>query len=251
LHLSAARFREQLEFLTANFEIVPLDELPNGAHTGDRPLAAITIDDAYMGAVTAGVQHLAELQVPATIFVPPGLLGGRSFWWDSLEIDLDGEARSRGLDEYGGEQHRIEAWAAAHQIPTRSVPAYARSASVEALQQALTLHPGLAIGSHTWSHPNLTTVSDAELRRELISPLAWLRDHFPGRTIAWLAYPYGAAGPRERAAAQAAAYAGACRVTGGWVTSERFDPWWTPRLNIPAGLSTRGFALRMAGFLCR
>ncbi len=51
-------------------------------------------------------------------------------------------------------------------------------------------------------------------------------------------------------AAAAAGYAAALRVDGGWIpdprAADRLD---LPRLNVPAGVSRRGFELRTAGML--
>jgi peptidoglycan/xylan/chitin deacetylase (PgdA/CDA1 family) len=251
LHLPAHKFREQLELLAEAFDVVPLADLVSSPKASDRPLAAVTMDDAYHGAVTAGIRHLAQLGIPVTVFVPPGRLGGQAFWWDRVDIDLDGAHREHALQEHRGQQDRVEAWARAEKLRFRELPVHAHSATIGELDDALAVHPGLTLASHTWAHPNLPAITEAELTSELERPLPWLREHFPGRTVGWLAYPYGEAGARERAAASAAGYDGACLVRGGWFTTDPVDPYSIPRLNVPAGVSIRGFALRLAGLFCR
>jgi peptidoglycan/xylan/chitin deacetylase (PgdA/CDA1 family) len=110
-------------------------------------------------------------------------------------------------------------------------------------------YPGLNLGSHTWSHPNLTRLTDAELAEELTRPLGWLRERFP-RVIPWLTYPYGLTDERVARATGRARYEAALRVDGGWFgpSPARFS---LPRFNVPAGLSSAGFRLRLAGLFCR
>ena len=83
LHLPRAAFAQQLELLMRQSEVVPLDAVLSGdASRRGKPRVAITFDDAYSGAVTAGVEELAKHGLPATIFASPGFIGGHSFWWD-------------------------------------------------------------------------------------------------------------------------------------------------------------------------
>src|SRR5690606_8872381 len=61
LHLSRTAFTEQLDHLVSTHEIVALDALWERRDPGGgRPLAVITFDDAYRGAVTLGVAELAR-----------------------------------------------------------------------------------------------------------------------------------------------------------------------------------------------
>ena len=56
----------------------------------------------------------------------------------------------------------------------------------------LTLKDHMAIGSHSWSHPDLTTVSDAQVRLQLKRPDdIWWQD-FHASTVPYLRPPYGA-----------------------------------------------------------
>jgi peptidoglycan/xylan/chitin deacetylase (PgdA/CDA1 family) len=64
---------------------------------------------------------------------------------------------------------------------------------------------GIAIGSHTVSHPHLTALSDDDLRRELTESKREIEDRLR-RPCEELAYPYGEHNARVRAAARAAGY---------------------------------------------
>ena len=139
----------------------------------------------------------------------------------------------------------MRAWAAAVGMGKRPLPAYMKVASEARLAQALPR--GITLASHSWSHPALSALPADELAPELARPLAWLRERFPG-TLDWISYPYGATSPAVERAAHAAGYAAALRVDGGWIRpgAERYD---LPRLNVPAGMSLRGFEIRAAGIV--
>jgi len=251
LHLSQLDFAAQLEILQREVDVVPLTELLEPGAEGPRPRVAITFDDAYRGAITAGVEELRKRSLPATIFVPPAFLGGRSFWWDAAADPVSGlsrAARTHALESCAGQDDLIRTWAASAGLPLQAPPAHAVAASEEELQRAIE-YPGLSIGSHTWSHPNLTRLTDAELAEELTRPLGWLRARFP-RVIPWLTYPYGLTDSRVERATEQAGYEAALRVDGGWFgpSPARFS---LPRFNVPAGLSAAGFRLRLAGLFCQ
>jgi peptidoglycan/xylan/chitin deacetylase (PgdA/CDA1 family) len=72
---------------------------------------------------------------------------------------------------------------------------------------------GIAIGSHTVSHPHLTTLSDDELRRELTESKREIEDRLR-RSCDDLAYPYGEHDARVCAAARAAGYGRAYALRG-------------------------------------
>lgn len=66
---------------------------------------------------------------------------------------------------------------------------------------------GAQLGWHTWSHPNLTLLSDAEVIREITPP--------PDRPMKLLAYPYGNVDARVARLAQEAGFEAAWSVTQG------------------------------------
>jgi peptidoglycan/xylan/chitin deacetylase (PgdA/CDA1 family) len=85
---------------------------------------------------------------------------------------------------------------------------------------------GIAIGSHTVSHPHLTKVSDDELGRELIDSKQEIEDRLR-RSCDDFAYPYGEHDARVRAAARAAGYGVAYALRGS-----KSDPYAAPRLDL-------------------
>ena len=251
-HLPLSMFVEQLSLLRETHDVVPLaDTMAPSPDKAGRPRAAITFDDAYRGAVRYGVAELVRQGLPATIFVAPACLGQRTFWWDALattDSGLSAEVRTRALDELRGEHSAVMEWARGTNAPVAEMAGDMRSATEEELIEAAS-HPGITLGSHTWSHPNLTRLSTDEMAAELAKPLAWLRDRVRN-PLPWLAYPYGAFDDAVTRGCGLAGYAAGLAISGGWFARAPRYPFALPRVNIPPGVSRRGFAIRAAGLLC-
>ena len=99
---------------------------------------------------------------------------------------------------------------------------------------------GHEIEAHSIHHPDLTTLSDDQLRAELTEPRAALQA-LTGQPVDFLAYPYGAYNTRVIAATQAAGYRAALAAWGGesWTPAK----WWNePRVEIDGGLTLEQFA---------
>ena len=254
LHVDQEVFGQQLDFLTTLSEVVPLEQAVSREDSGSRSRLriAITFDDAYRGTMTAGVSELVARSLPATVFVPPGLLGTAGFWWDRLSLPgggLEPGLRDRALLELHGDADHILAWADIEGRGLVRVPTHAQAVSEAELLNA-SLPENILFGAHTWGHPNLTALAAERIAEELVRSKEWLASR-TSRYVNWLAYPYGL---QNDAVVEAAArhFDGALVVDGGF--SERRGTWShpvhaTPRLNVPRGLSLEGLALRLAGLL--
>ncbi len=255
LHLPRGEFRRHLAVIARLTEVVPLSgpmQEPDPART--RPRVVITFDDAYVGALTAGVQELARFGFPATFFVCPGRLGGQTFWWDHLAAQHGGvlseAVRNRALMELQGRDEAVLKTLSSGHPSATDLPPWMRTADQKLLHSA-TLAPGISIGAHTWSHPNLAAIPESDITRELTDCLTWVTE-LGASGVRWLAYPYGLEAPRVRRMAEQVGFEGALLVSGGWLESEGAgDQFGLPRYNVPAGLSAEGLALRLMGFLCR
>ena len=76
------------------------------------------------------------------------------------------------------------------------------------------LRDGWEIDAHTLTHPDLTTVDAARLRREVAGSRRWLRHAF-GVPVDFFAYPSGSYNPAVEAAVRAAGYMGATTTAAG------------------------------------
>ena len=149
------------------------------------------------------------------------------------------------MTESAGRDDAVRELAARCGLGEQDVPAYARCASEMEIREAVT-SGGFSVGSHSWSHPNLAALTAAEVDDEVRRPLAWLRERFAS-VVPLLAYPYGQHSDVVARCAERAGYAGALLMNGGWLRSHGSDPMRVPRVDVPAGLSSAGFALRASG----
>ncbi len=249
LHLPQREFTRQLDALAKTHEVLSLDKLFDPQLSSHRPGVVITFDDAYAGALSAGLDELVKRGMPATVFVAPGLLGSAP-WWDQLADPDQGcvpdGLRAHALGPLGGRAETILRERGFSPLDARSSRALPRIADESQLVVAAG-KPGVTFGSHSWSHPNLCNVDESDLGAELNRPLDWLRSRLAS-VVAWLSYPYGLHDKRIEIAAAKAGYVGAFRIDGGWISLRSMRPSYAvPRLNIPSGLSLDGFRLRLAG----
>jgi peptidoglycan/xylan/chitin deacetylase (PgdA/CDA1 family) len=83
-------------------------------------------------------------------------------------------------------------------------------------------HRGIAIGSHTVTHPDLTVLSAAQILVQLHDSRAALEQHL-GHLVQWFAYPAGAENARVVRLVRAAGYVLAVTTVPGRIQSAR-DP---------------------------
>jgi peptidoglycan/xylan/chitin deacetylase (PgdA/CDA1 family) len=249
LHLSLADFLEQISWLESQFRIVPLTALL-GDTSDAANMAAITFDDAYAGAVRSAIPALVEREHPATIFVCSGWDGKTLPWWDALATaaGLNESIRQSVLTTCGGRTNAALRWAAEKGIRRVELPPEYHIAEPAEIQ-ALSRMAGVTIAMHTHTHPNLTVLPDEDLQSELRLSLDHTRGRYP-ESVPLLAYPYGLSNGRVVAAARRVGFEGALRISGGpirnWTGVDRFA---LPRVNVPSGVSLRGFRLRCLGIL--
>lgn len=248
LFIAQRDFAAQLDMISEVADVARLDQIDQD---GDgRPRIAITVDDAYRGAVCEGVGELVQRALPATIFVAPGRLERHVFWWDALSSEsgeLDRGVRDYALNKLAGSEERVRIWAARAGLSVwDDLPDYARAATREELRTAVA-SPGITVGSHTWSHANLANLSVDEIVSEVSRSRAWLKREFGAKYIDWLAYPYGLDSVAAQQVIADASYTGALRITGGWHYAARVSPFARPRFSVPAGISVAGLKTRIFG----
>ncbi len=85
-HVHVERFREQLEYISRNYRIVPLDDLVRKLRENDltENIAVITFDDGYLNNFTVAYPVLRALRIPATIYLTTGYIGSDNWFWTDL-----------------------------------------------------------------------------------------------------------------------------------------------------------------------
>jgi len=241
LHLPLPEFIRQIDRLMQTHEIVDLDNAAAQKSRG-RPRAVITFDDAYRGAVTLALPELQKRGLPAVVFVAPGLLGCRHTWWDALgEAGFLEGSRDAALREKAGRTDRVlEAFL---DRPVPELPESYAIATQDELERSCT--GNIRVGSHTWGHEFLPALTRAELNETLERTRDWL-SRFAGPRSSWIALPYGGGSSETARIALSCGHAGVLGIRGGlWRHGE--DLAVVPRINVPAGMSSRGVELRTSG----
>ncbi|HEX8121467.1 MAG TPA: polysaccharide deacetylase family protein [Solirubrobacteraceae bacterium] len=167
------RFRSQLHTLAdRGYRGTTFSDAVTGRARGRR--VAVTFDDGYRSVLEAAAPILDELGWPGTVYVPTDLIsdGGPMQW--------------PGIDEWMGTEHEPEllplSWDQLRGLDER----------------------GWEVGSHTRTHPHLTTLDDDALVDELVESRRACEREL-GR-CASIAYPYGDVDRRVIAAASEAGY---------------------------------------------
>jgi peptidoglycan/xylan/chitin deacetylase (PgdA/CDA1 family) len=106
----AAEFRRQMRYLEQRCDFVSMPDLLAAGSAGrlaaarsGKPRVMITFDDGYRSNYTLALPILAELGIPATVFVATGFVDTRdSFWYDKVILALQ-LSRTRSLDLRGAQ----------------------------------------------------------------------------------------------------------------------------------------------------
>jgi peptidoglycan/xylan/chitin deacetylase (PgdA/CDA1 family) len=173
---------------------------------------ALTFDDAFASVYEHAFPILSSLGVPATVFAPTSFMSERQpLQWNGIDHWLQTQSASelRGMS-----------WE-----------------DLGCLQQA-----GWEVGSHTRTHPRLTSLDDKEMRDELAESRREIAANLsaPCETVA---YPYGDVDERVADAAQSAGY-----LAGAALASElraRGPQQW-PRVGIYNGDQMWRFRLKIS-----
>jgi peptidoglycan/xylan/chitin deacetylase (PgdA/CDA1 family) len=236
----AGALERLLRYVKRFFEVVPLERLARDAARGDvrlRRQLAITFDDGLRNNVEVAYPILRRLGLRATFFVCPQLVEERAWLWNH-------EARARlrflrrpedwveGMKLLPIEERRLEeaklreaarAW--------RPTDEERHACDLAGWDELRALDPRVVtIGSHTLTHPILTSLDEAALEREIGESRRVLEAKL-GRPVETFAYPNGGFDARVLACARRH-YAAAVTVERGFVR-EGSDPLRLPRVSLP------------------
>jgi len=192
LVLSRTLFEAQLEYLSEHAHVLPLREALQryrSRQRGSKPLVCLTFDDGYVDNFEIVAPLLESRGLRGTFFITAGAVESRNALWYDRAAELwavMGPARQadRSLRSVAPPVHVVETreswieW-------LKSIPNRQRVEFLEALEAEASNRPtscslmtvdqvrrldqqGHEIGSHTLSHPVLTTMGEAERVREIV-----------------------------------------------------------------------------------
>jgi peptidoglycan/xylan/chitin deacetylase (PgdA/CDA1 family) len=214
LHTPLPLFVKHLDYLQSRYRVVSLDDyLAACGSDGRLPdySAVLTFDDGMRNFLTVVAPLLKERKLAAAAFVITDGASRR----DNTRFD----------DEWTPlDSRRHLSWS--------EIRALART-------------PGITVGSHSRTHPDLTALSEDEAWAELLDSLAAITEH-TGEARPALAYPHGRANGRVRALAEAAGYS--CGLTGELGANDTgSDLYGLRRVVIAGDDDVATFAARVSG----
>ncbi|MFN0085101.1 MAG: polysaccharide deacetylase family protein [Blastocatellia bacterium] len=224
---SSSAFAEQLDYLAAHYQVLPLGQLvaemnsPAPRARAGKGMAAITIDDGYRDSYEIAYPLLRRRNLPATVFVVTEFADRHCWIWTDKARYLCTRASSQWLTTRIGDQ---ESWLELGDDASRrrtalrlngllkKLPEEAKESALDRLAVTLGVplpqsppedlrsitwdqaremdRNGVEIGSHTRTHPILTNINDEQLRRELHESRLRLEEVL-GRRVEQFCYPNG------------------------------------------------------------
>lgn len=228
-------FRRQILHLRRHYRIVGLEEVAaivegRGGTRGGL-VVAVTFDDGYADNLEAA-RWMAGQGLPVTIFPVSGPMDdGRPFFWERLAAIFDlspvigGLSRVEARVRFDRERARIKDLS-----PEEREDALATLAAGMGVEPDRTARPsdrpltweeaaalsraGVRFGGHTVTHPLLTRLTDAEVRREITEGNTRIGEML-GVTIDTFAYPTGDVDRRVRDLTEATGVRLAVTCAGG------------------------------------
>jgi peptidoglycan/xylan/chitin deacetylase (PgdA/CDA1 family) len=195
-------FVDLLEFATAHFDVIPIEHLLHARNNARRPALAFTFDDGWYDNHDHALPILLRKQVPAAVFISTGYIGSSdTFWVERLcaawkcgreeqikavlgkkDADLSGNV------EFLKHMSNAERNSMLQQI---DLPAATSGDRLMDWNQVQSLHAaGVAVGTHTVTHPLLTYETEAIRTHELRDAWTSLTAHCQP-SIKAFAYPNG------------------------------------------------------------
>jgi peptidoglycan/xylan/chitin deacetylase (PgdA/CDA1 family) len=283
--VDADGFDAQMRYICRHYRPTPLRELVAAYRQGRRPpdrAVVVTFDDGFANNLSVAFPILRRHSVPFTVFVTTGLLDtpGAIMWTerakrslylcpgDTVDLQLDGAELTFDLSSPAA---RADASKAVLQRLKRMAPS-ARDHALTDLERVCGAQPiqdherdryefltwaqarelasaGVEIGSHTVSHPILTTLDAGTLRDELVGSKQRVESAL-GRECVSFAYPNGSHadfGPREKAALRDCGYL--CGLSLNGSLNDRPDLYEVDRINVGRHLDLPAFQVAMTGIL--
>lgn len=213
----AQALAEQLHYLVRHFKVVSLETMLDRHTNGSLPPAheiVLTFDDGLRNNLTVVYPILRQLQVPATVFVCPGLVESGAWLWnhemrcrmqtlappDLAELRMKLLAPGTSVDaiiEWMKTlrlQQRLMAETTIRQATAGFQPTAIQREAFDIMDwddlRSLDFNL-ITVGSHTSSHPILTTLSGEEMESEILES-RWCLEQRLQRKVDFFCYPNGA-----------------------------------------------------------
>jgi peptidoglycan/xylan/chitin deacetylase (PgdA/CDA1 family) len=274
-------FTRELRFFQRHLDVISLTELLAGTEDPcllpERP-AVITFDDGYRDNYEVALPLLREMKLPACFFVCTSLIDQERIpWWDQVACCFKHSQIPRIRSPFGAEDRPYAADPAQRRRSTRRFlqnltrcPWSAVAPQVEYLKRATGVDPaeyvtrplfmtwqdvrsmeaaGMAVGSHTRTHPVLGQIDDPLVLRDEIGGSYADLQHALGHAPLAFAYPVGSEEAMQLQADAEIAHAGfrlSFSYQHGLAIPARGRSMRVPRIHAEFGEDHDAFRLGMA-----
>jgi peptidoglycan/xylan/chitin deacetylase (PgdA/CDA1 family) len=213
-------FDRQMRYLSKNFNVLPLEEAVErmaNSNLGENAVI-VTLDDGYRDNFMNAFPILKKYGLPATIFLASGVIGNGGLLWHDRVFSAFRSTRTPVMEDPAGSgkvyslhnpEERIVALRATLRW-LRTLPETGRQAAIFALEEALeTGDQGaeeaimlrweeirlmqshrVTFGSHTQTHPILSTLPEQTAREEICHSKEIIERKI-GVPVKAFAYPHG------------------------------------------------------------
>jgi peptidoglycan/xylan/chitin deacetylase (PgdA/CDA1 family) len=272
-----ARFRKQMELLAEKYHPCSLDDAILAIHTNDIPdnAVVITFDDGYRDNFQNAFPILSQLRIPATIFLATDAIGtDKCLWHDlvfsafrstkrSILYDFPERARTWSLMTVADRlfvQNRILQflWSVSENERAKRIRELLGQLGIENCEgkrlmlswdEVVAMHKhGISFGSHTQTHPILSSLPDPRLKAEIVDSKLSIEERLHCN-VSTFAYPVGRPqdfDQRAKTILKESGYRGAVTTVFG-VNEARHDPF-ELRRGTPWERDLPSFALKLAWY---
>src|SRR5271166_878729 len=223
--LNVESIRRQFEHLRRQFHVVPLLQLAEQLASGQKPrkyTVALTIDEGRRNCYEFLFPVLKEFQLPATFFVVSSFVNGEDWIWTDKVLWISESpnrpqelersrlsATFRSLNRMKPEERNAQIETFAEQagacIPKTAPAKYSACSWAELREMA---DSGLMeIGSHSVTHPILSSITDEESWHELTESRRQIEEGI-GRKVSSFCFPNGMSGDYRQSQLRQLAEAG-------------------------------------------
>lgn len=200
--LDTAGFRQQMEWLVGHCTPVTASQVVDAFSGVPLPPRAVwvTFDDGHPSVVENGLPVLESFEIPATMFICPGVIDtNKPFWWQVIEkgMDLAIDSDKHTLSN----TDLIRAKALPDPVRRRFVDQVLdrieeisgmpfTSPQLSTADLRLWVEHGHSLGNHTWDHPILDQCTHDEQRRQVVLAHEWMVGNL-NPDLLLFAYPNG------------------------------------------------------------
>jgi peptidoglycan/xylan/chitin deacetylase (PgdA/CDA1 family) len=211
-------FEKQLQFVRDYFDCFWASEIPDllKKEPGPRPRLVVTFDDGLKNHVLNAMPLLDKYGIKATFYIPAGLVRSQEMLWNHevrcLLMMMDNRDLPEGIGPFSERMNKKIVDVSACIEHLKTLPLEDRQVVQESLRKSRKdkeylpwmleeyqlmspddfkcLSPLIEIGSHTLTHPILTTIPDDQLVKEIQESRDRLEE-LTGKPVLSFCYPNG------------------------------------------------------------